>query len=403
LKVLQINTTVNSGSTGRIAEDIGQVLLSHGHESYIAYGRGSRPSKSHLIKIGTQKDVLLHGVTTALFDRHAFGSRSATIELIKQIDKIKPDLVALHNLHGYYINIEVLFEYLNRIQIPVVWTLFDCWAFTGHCTYFDDVSCERWIKGCFSCPKTRRYPTSYFVDNSKQNYERKKDIFNSPRNMTLIVHSKWLQQLVIESFLQAHDVKLIHSGVDLDVFRPVQDSVRKRYQIENTAVILGCASIWDRRKGLEVFLELAETLPHDQRIILVGLSKRQIQNLPPNVIGIARTESIEELAALYSAANVFVNPTFQDNFPTTNLEALACGTPVVTFQTGGSPEAIDSKTGAIVPKGSFKNLSNAIQNVIKNGKASYSAHCRERAVRLFDKNERYKDYLNIFEKIVSNN
>lgn len=400
MRILQINTTVNSGSTGRIAEDIGHVLKANGHESYIAFGRGDRPSKSELVRIGAQKDVLLHGVKTALFDRHGFGSTFATKRLIDQIKNIKPDLIALHNLHGYYLNIEVLFHFLSSAQIPVVWTLFDCWAFTGHCTYFDDVQCERWKSGCHDCPKTKRYPASYLLDNSKRNYREKSVIFNSVKNMTLIVHSDWLRNLVRSSFLNAYDTQVIRSGVDLGVFRPMTTSVREKFNLGSGRILLGCASVWDKRKGLHVFHELSELISHDQKIVLVGLSEKQRRDLPANIIGIPRTESTEELASLYSEADVFVNPTFQDNFPTTNLESLACGTPIVTFDTGGSREAIDAATGVVVAKGDTKEMRKAIDAIIGSGKSTYSNACRDRATRLFDKATRYQDYINLFNDLI---
>jgi len=400
MKIFQINTTVNTGSTGRITEDIGNLMIENGHESYIAYGRGNRPSKSKTIKIGNQSDIILHGLKTAVFDLHGFGSVAATRQLIKQIDSIQPDIIGLHNLHGYYINIEILFKYLSQKNIPVVWTLFDCWSFTGHCTYFDDIDCRKWETGCYACPKTNRYPSSYLKDNSKTNYKNKRNIFNSVSNLSIVVHSNWLKELVGKSYLKDYPIHLIRSGIDIEIFRPEITSIRGKYSLGNNKVILGCASIWDKRKGLDDFIQLSSYLSSGETIVLVGLNQQRLKSLPSNIVGIERTENLNELAALYATADVFVNPTWQDNFPTTNLEALACGTPVVTYNTGGSPEAIDEQTGFIVEKGNVMKLNEKIQFILSKENDFYSFACRNRAVQYFNKHGRYNDYLALYNKLL---
>jgi glycosyltransferase involved in cell wall biosynthesis len=403
MKLLQLNADVNTGSTGRIAEDIGKVLISKGHESYIGYGRGKRPSQSRLIRIGNQWDLINHGLKTAIFDRHGFGSVNATKALIKEIDNIKPDAIGLHNLHGYYLNIEVLFDYLDKLNIPVIWTLFDCWAFTGHCSYFDDISCKKWIAGCFSCPKTNKYPSSYLIDNSRRNFQDKRSLFTKVKNLHIIVHSQWLKELVEQSFLKIYPVHHIFSGIDLEVFKPVPGiDIERKYSIFGKKIILGVASKWSTRKGLSDFLQLKKYLSEDYILVLVGLAKKQIDTLPSGVIGITRTESVSDLAAFYSAAHVFVNPTWQDNFPTTNIEALACGTPVITYNTGGSPEAIDEQTGFVVEKGDIIGVAGAIQKIMQKGKEHFSPLCRNRAKKLYNKNDRYLDYLQLYESLLTN-
>jgi glycosyltransferase involved in cell wall biosynthesis len=400
MRVLQINTDVNTGSTGHVAEDIGKLLIANGHESYIAYGRGNRQSESKLLRIGNNFDVLFHIIKTRISDKHGFGSKKATYSFIKRVESLRPDIIILHNIHGYYINIELLFNYLNKAKIPVVWTLFDCWAFTGHCSYFDDINCTRWESECYSCPKSHRYPESILSDNSRNNYFVKKRLFNTKSNLHLIVHSAWLESLVKKSFLGKLPIHLIPNGIDTDIFKPIENNIREKYNIKNRQIILGCASIWDKRKGFDDFLKLSENLDPQQIIMLVGLSKKQIQKLPPGIIGINRTENIQELAALYSSADVFVNPTWQDNFPTTNLESLACGTPVVTYNTGGSPEAVDTNTGLIVNKGDTKALSKAINMVLQKRKTFYSKQCRERAIQLFNYKRQFGEYLKLFQHLV---
>lgn len=403
MKILQINTNVNSGSTGRIAEDIGKLLIKNGHESYIAYGRGSRPSESELLKIGNDFDIYAHGLKTIFTDKHGFGSKKATLNLIKQIEKIKPDAIGLHNLHGYYLNIEVFFNFLSKSNIPVLWTLFDCWAFTGHCTYFDDINCVKWLTHCEKCPKHKKYPTSW-IDNSFQNFENKKYLFKSLENLELIVHSKWLANFVSKSFLVNHKIHVTPSGIDLDTFQinNTNFSLKEKHQLNNKSVLLGVASIWDKRKGLDDFIALSKIIDINKfQIILIGLRKEQINNLPPKIIGIERTENLQQLADYYNLADIFINPTWQDNFPTTNIESLACGTPIITYNTGGSPEAIDEYTGLIVEKGDIVGLQNAVKVIIKNGKDFYQTSCRKRAELLFNKNIRYMDYLNLYESMIN--
>lgn len=396
MKLLQINTTVNSGSTGRIAEEIGGFVMNQGWASYIAYGRGDRPSKSQTIKIGNKFDQAFHLLGTRLFDKHGFYSTSATKELIRKIDNIEPDIVHLHNLHGYYLNLAVFFEYLGAKKYQVVWTFHDCWPFTGHCTYFDAVNCEKWKTQCFDCPNKRAYPSTYF-DSSRQNFINKKFILSSAVKLNIITPSRWLLHHVEESFLKAHGGRVINNGVNLKIFKPLTNFHRKPDEF----IILGVASLWDKRKGLDDFIKLRELLPANYRITLIGLSKRQIDTLPPGIQGIERTESIAELISYYNFAEVFVNPTYVDNFPTTNIEALACGTSVITYNTGGSPEAIDEHTGLIYEKGDIEGIAEGVKKICGDGKESYSRSCRKRAEDFYDKNQRYADYLKLYESLLN--
>lgn len=402
-KVLQINTVVNTSSTGRIAEEIGLTAMSNGWESYIAYGRNERPSSSKLIKIGNNNDIKLHGLKTRLFDRHGLGSRSATDEFIKQIEVIKPDIIHLHNLHGYYLNYEILFGYLSVVNIPTVWTFHDCWPITGHCVYFSYVGCEKWKTQCYKCPQKTLYPASYLIDHSKKNYSLKKESFNSLSNLTLVPVSQWLSGILNDSFLQNYPIKTIHNGINTEVFKPYDgSSVRVKYELEDKFIILGVASVWEPRKGLVDFIELSKHLSDDYKIVLVGLTKKQISKLPENILGIERTEIVQGLAEIYASSDVFINPTYEDNFPTTNLESLACGTPVITYKTGGSPEAIDDYTGIVVEQGNINNLMDAINQIKTHGKQFYTTACVDRAHRLYKKEDRYKEYIDLYEELLIN-
>lgn len=402
MKLLLVNTSANSGSTGRIAEEIGQSAINNGYESYFAYGRICRESMSQLIKIGNDFDFKMHVIESRLLDNHGFASKSATKRFISDIKRIKPDIINLHNIHGYYLNIQILFDYLERARIPVVWTLHDCWAFTGHCSYFDRYSCFKWESECNNCPNKKGYPTSILLDRSKKNYYRKKDLFNKPECITFVTPSYWLEGHVSRSFLNKYPIITIHNGVDIEIFKPMDcQDVRHKLAINSDKkVILGVASTWDRRKGLDDFIELSKKFDDNYQIILVGLNDKQITALPKNIIGIKRTENIQQLAELYSIADVFVNPTYVDNFPTTNIEALACGTPVITYKTGGSPEAIDEKTGMVVEQGDIPQLIESIKT-IANNKEQYTEACRIRALKYFNKNERFNDYVELFNRLTN--
>ncbi len=365
MKVLLINSVCGIGSTGRICTDIAQKLTSDGHEVKIAYGREEVPEqhKKYAVKIGGALDTRLHGISTRLLDRHGFGSYRATKRFLQWAEGYDPDLLWLHNLHGYYIHIELLFDWIkSRPNMQVKWTLHDCWAFTGHCTYFTVAKCDKWKTGCKGCPQKREYPASLFRDNSENNYNRKKAAFTGVKNMTLITPSQWLAGLADESFLKEYPTEVRHNTIDTTVFRPTPGKFRERYGLENKRIVLGVASVWNERKGLRDFLELAKRLDSRYMIVLVGLSEKQIKALPGNILGLPRTNSIKELAEIYTAADVFVNPTYEDNYPTVNLEAEACGTKVVTYRTGGAPETISRKDSVVVTTGQTDALKAAIES-----------------------------------------
>jgi putative colanic acid biosynthesis glycosyltransferase len=403
--LLQISIEVNSGSVGRIAEQIGEVVLENGWSSYITYARNNNPSKSEVIKIGNKFDLYWHGLETRIFDNHCFSSKSATKDLINIIKEIKPDIVHLHHLHGYFINIEILFQYLKESEIPVVWTFHDCWSFTGHCTHFDFVGCEKWKTECHHCEQTTEYPASLLFDRSRQNFIDKKIIFNSLKNLTIVPVSNWLSGKVKDSFLKNYPCEVIQNGIDLNTFYPkkTRNIIDDLYRVKGKFVILGVASTWGERKGLEEFTKLSDLIDNQlYAIVLVGLSESQIQKLPKSIIGIQRTENVGQLADLYSATDVFLNPTFEDTFPTTNLESLACGTPVITYKTGGSVESINENTGIVVDKGDIGGLINAIKHIKNKGKDFYENNCIEYAIKNFDKKIKFNDYLELYKNILKN-
>lgn len=403
MKIVQISSEVNIGSVGRIAEQIGENVLNEGWKSYIAYGREALPSKSEVFQIGNKLDIYKHVILTRLTDRHGYGSGRATEELIEKIKKINPDIIHLQHVHGYFVNIDILFNFLKEANLPVVWTFHDCWSFTGHCAYYELIECNKWETQCSECPQISEYPKSIWKDNSKKNYIDKKKLFTSVPRMTIVPVSSWLEGEVKKSFLKSYNVKTIHNGIDIQQFVYRENDFKQRHHIENKFLILGVASPWDKRKGLKYFIELSKMLSDDYRIVLVGLSKKQVKALPVNIIGFERTKDVNELAELYSAADVFVNPTLEDTFPTTNLEAQSCGTPVITFKTGGSPEAISGLTGIVVEKGDVSGLVNAIQEVRNNTRAFYSENCRKRILDLFDKKNAFKNYIDLYKELITKN
>jgi glycosyltransferase involved in cell wall biosynthesis len=401
-KIVQICVEGNIGSTGTIAEAIGVLAISSGWESFIAHGRFTRPSQSKTIKIGTRFSIFIHGLLTRFFDLHGLGSKQATKKLVKQIKEIKPDIIHLHHLHGYYINIVVLFDYLAKANIPVIWTFHDCWSITGHCTHFDFVGCEKWKTECNKCPQKREYPASLILDRSTKNFYLKKRLFNSVENLTVISVSKWLNDVVSKSFMGNLPRQIIYNGVDLNLFAPnnIINDVRENNKIKDKFMILGVATTWSNRKGLGDFIELSKRINENSIIVLIGLTRSQIQTLPANIIGIQRTENQQELRNLYVASDVFLNLSVEETFGLTTAEALACGTPAIVYNATASPELIDINTGIVVEKQNMDSLILALEEIKRNGKLFYVEACRLRAVELFDKNQRFNEYFDLYNKLL---
>lgn len=405
-KLLQINPVLRvNTSTGRIMQEIGELAMLHGWKTYMAYSKGRdgiKECKSEIVPVGDVWSTAWHGLETRLLDRHGLASDRATREFIKRIETIAPDIVHIHNIHGYFLNYRILFDFLSRSGIPVVWTVHDCWLYTGHCYYYSYAGCNKWQTGCGHCPQKKEFPASYFSDRSHRNWLDKKTAFTSMPldKLTIVPVSDWIREEMSRSFLKDYHFQVIHNGINTEVF-DVYDAtaVRQQYSLGDKHIFLGVASIWSREKGLADFIKMSELIGQDEVIVLVGIKPEDMKLLPKNVVAIARTENIHQLAELYSAANVFINPTWQDNYPTVNLEAIACGTPVVTYRTGGSIEAITDTTGFIVEQGDVAGLVDAARCIIRRGKEAYRNVCRQYAVANFRKEDRYADYLNLYRQL----
>lgn len=369
MKILQINSVCGVTGTGRIVTNLYDVAQKQGHECIIAYGEHkyqNHPGDRKTIEIGTMRDCNLHAAATRLWDAQGFASRRATEEFLKKVDEYAPDIVHLHNLHGYYLNIDLLFRYLKQKKLKVVWTLHDCWSFTGHCVHFLEVGCDKWKTECGHCPLTRQYPASLFVDRSARNYRRKKELFTGIEDMTLLVPSHWLESRVKQSFLQEYPTKVIYNGIDLDTYHPTAGNFRKKYGLRDKFIVLGVANVWVERKGLATFLKLSEHLGETAKIVLVGLTQDQIQTLPEGVLGLPRTDTPTELAEIYTAADVFVNPSREETFGLTVAEAMACGTWPIVYADTACAEVVEHGKGQIVT-GDLPELEAAIRNCIQQG------------------------------------
>ena len=357
MKVLFINTVCGVGSTGRICTDIADMLSAQGHDCKIAYGRGVVPERynNYAVRIGPDKSVKFNALKARLFDNEGFNAKAETLKFISWVRTYDPDVIHLHNLHGYYLNIEILFDYLKNCGKKIIWTLHDCWAFTGHCTHFQYPHCDKWQTECDKCVRKKDYPKAYFT-HAKRNFNKKKQIFCGVDNLTLVTPSEWLARLVKESFLKEYPIKVIHNGIDLSAFKPTECDFREKFGLQDKKIILGVAGVWDKRKGLDDFLKLSESLKDNDeyRIVLVGLTDKQVKKMPKNIIGIKRTNNTAELAGLYTTADVLFNPTYEDTYPTVNLEAQACGTPVITYATGGSVESVPEEN--VIPVGEFEKI-----------------------------------------------
>lgn len=394
MKVLQINSFFTVGGPPRIVNGIYDTLKEEGHECKIAAAREKLYKPEDSIRIGNQLGVYMNALSCRLSDNDGFRSKAATRRLVEEIKAYDPDVIHLHNLHGYYINIEILFDYLKTCGKKIFWTLHDCWAFTGHCPHFVTVGCDQWKTRCITCTQMKEYPACSLKGNVTENFDRKKNAFTGVPNMTIVTPSKWLGDLVKQSFLGEYPVVVKYNKIDTHVFKPTQGNFREKYNLGNKKIILGVAQNWSKSKGLDDFIELTKRLDDNYKVVIVGLTQKQIEEVErqASAICLSRTNNVPELAEIYTAADVFVNCTYADTFPTVNLEALSCGTPVVTYRTGGSPEALSEGCGTVVEQGNLQLLIEAVRHTVKNPEI-----CVERA-SFFDRKANRLEFIELYEE-----
>ena len=405
MRIAEINM-LHYGSTGKIMFGIADTARAQRY--YICtfspkyYQRGCKPSypriKEHQY-FGNRLENMVHLRLSQVTGLHGCFSLIGTCNLVRKLQKYKPDIIHLHNLHNWTVNLPILFHYIKKWQIPVVWTLHDCWAFTGKCPYFDIVQCEKWKTGCSHCPQVKEYPQGY-VDATKYLWKMKKQCFSGVQRLVIVTPSQWLASLVSQSFLNIYQVKVIHNGIDLSVFEPTKNKFLVQHQIpDNKKILLGVAFGWGCRKGLDCFVKLSRELNSEQyQIVLVGTDDCIDATLPRNILSIHTTRNQQELAEIYSAADIFVNPTLEDNFPTVNIEALACGTPVLTYRTGGSAEILDAKSGVVVEYGDYAALKREIVRICTT-KPFQKTDCVRRA-KQFDQKDRFREYVNLYKELI---
>lgn len=399
--LVQVNSVINKGSTGRICQGIGELAEELGWSHFVAYGRDSNQTDLKCYRTGDKWDNYFHVAKSLLFDAQGLGSKKATANLCEWLDQVSPNLIHLHNLHGHYINIPYLFNYLKKVNVPVVWTLHDCWSYTGHCTYYSDIDCVKWQHKCFECPKYSNYPKSLFLDRSTANFDLKKSLYAGFEDLHIVTVSDWLRHEVSQSFLGERDIRTIHNGVDTAVFHPNYDfsSINEEYSLKNKFVALAAATAWSPTKGLSDYVALSRFLKDDEIIVLIGLDDKTIAKLPYNVLGISRTESQQELARWYNRANVVLNLSTQETFGMTTVEGFACGTPSIVYNSTASPELITSKVGFFVEPGDIRAVYSKITGLREtiNLKAT---DCVNHANQNFNARTQYLKYLDLYESLV---
>lgn len=397
-RLLIIGSSLNYGSPGKITESLGKLAKEQGWEVYQAHGvKYSNSSQLITRPVSSVMGEKIHAAYSLLLDAHGLASTTETKSLIKWIDEIKPDVIHLHNLHGYYLNFKVLFEYLSILDTPIIWTLHDFWPITGHCVHFDYAGCYKWKNECNHCPQRRTYPKSLFLDKSKRNFNAKKKAFTSVKNMTITPVSKWVGSLVAESFLGKYPIKPIYNGIDINIFKPTENNLRERLGLKGKFVMVGVASPWYPLKGMNDYFELSKRLSSDFQIIMIGLTPEQIKTLPSGIIGIEKTQNQRELAEYYSMADAVLNLSYQETFGMTTVEGMACATPGIVYNKTASPELITDETGIVVATSDVDTLVLAIHKLRSNSKAHYSAACRNRAVTCFNKDKQYSKYIKLYE------
>lgn len=402
-KLLQINVTANWGSTGRIAEQINNLAAEQGWETYIAYGRNANPCKSKLIKTGCKAQVYEHYLEEKLFDNDGLASRHATKQLVRRIDDIRPDLIHLHNIHGHWLNYKILFEYLATLDTPIVWTLHDCWSFTGRCGHYEKLKCYKWRDGgcCRPCPMKQNNMLRKITENTQYHFELKKKLFTALKNLTLVPVSSWLESQVSQSYLKDQHIQTIHNGVNIQIFSPKQDlsATLEKYGLVGNLYVLAVSSVWNEQKGLSDYCKLAPRLKDVATLVLLGLNDELRDKVKEyGILGIPRTENMKELADLYSGASIVLNLSYGESFGLTTVEGYACGTPSIVYRATASPELITPDTGIVCEAGDVDAVADAVKKLLAiNNPVD---ECRKLAEREYDQQKIYSQYVSLYNKLI---
>ena len=398
MKILLVNSVYGTGSTGKIVLDLQRGLVELGHKAKVAYGYdfGIHSSNDEAISIEKAIGYYSHNICSRITDKAGFFSNKATHRLIKIINDYHPDLIHLHNLHGYYLNIEILFEFLKGSDIPIIWTFHDCWPMTGHCVHFSYINCKRWRNGCYKCPAKKKYPKSILFDNSTRNYECKKKLFTGIKNLTIVTPSIWLKGIVEQSFFQNIPVEVIPNGIDLKTFKPLKSNFREKYHLKEKKIVLAVANVWIEQKGIRDIIDISKRLKDNYQLVIVGLTEEQIKKFPENVIKIKRTNNVEELVQIYSAADVFINPSYEETMGLVTAEALACGTPVIVYNKTAVPEVVDEYSGVVIECGNISKMIDAIYS-LKN----YDKERIMQRAKYYEKKKQQSNYYCLYEKIIN--
>ena len=400
MRIFIVNSVCGTGSTGRIVTDIMNQAKVQGYTVKVACStvepiRNIAPEDA--VVVGSKRDYYIHNVLSRITDHEGLYSKQATRKLVRGIDDFKPDIVHLHNLHGHWINYEILCSYLSKHNIKVVWTLHDCWAFTGHCAHFSVLGCEQWKTHCSHCVGLQSYPRCYGKGDVSGNYEKKRGAFTSLEEMTIVTPSEWLANMVRSSFLGCYKVHVINNGIDLNVFKPTESKFRETYGLQKKKIVLGVANVWIKKKGYEDILALSEMLDSKYQIVLVGLTREQILNLPDNILGIERTQNIQHLVEIYSTADVFINPSYEETMGLVTAEAMACGTPAVVYNQTAVPEVVDEHSGLVVQAGDLIEMRQAIYEIVEDQRRF--SNTRKRAEK-YEKAKQYKKYIKLYEEVL---
>ena len=394
MKVVQINNLCGRGSTGKIALEISHLSFENGIDNFVIYF--SRHSDYfYSKKLSNKIYIKFQALKSRLLGNYGFNSYLLTKRLIRELEMQNPDLIHVHNIHAHNIHFGLFFQYVKKRNLKVIYTFHDCWPFTGYCPHFLMAKCEKWKCFCSNCPLKKEY--SWFFDRSRSNFIRKKNALTD-LELTIVTPSKWLSNIIGESFLKAYPVRVINNGIDLQIFKPTDGTFRRERSLEKKFIVLGVADSWSTKKGLDIFVKLSKDLPSNYQIVMVGTDKRIDKDLPSKIISIHRTQNQNELADIYSSADIFLNPTREDNYPTVNMESLACGTPVLTFDVGGSSEIIDETCGSAVRCDDYGTLLSEIVRICETKCFSLNS-CLLKA-KEFDKKTRLSKYIELYKELL---